>query len=113
MRKFSGKVRVMALISSSYSLASLLATPMKSQKRPVNFQDGTFSKKQRRQKERKGAMPVPVATQISTALGSSGSSSTLPAGPVIMISCPGLASHRKLEQMPFLAGSSLPISASQ
>jgi hypothetical protein len=32
----------------------------------------------------------------------------LPVGPVIMISVPGAASHRKLEQMPFLAGSSLP-----
>eukprot|EP00566_Odontella_aurita_P037376 CAMPEP_0113545330 /NCGR_PEP_ID=MMETSP0015_2-20120614/11200_1 /TAXON_ID=2838 /ORGANISM="Odontella" /LENGTH=33 /DNA_ID=CAMNT_0000445681 /DNA_START=66 /DNA_END=163 /DNA_ORIENTATION=+ /assembly_acc=CAM_ASM_000160 len=31
---------------------------------------------------------------------------TLPAGPVIWTSAPGSVSHRKLEQMPFLAGSS-------
>jgi hypothetical protein len=56
---------------------------------------------------RYGAMPVPVATMIRSALGSfSGMSMTLPEGPVSLTSSPGLLSHRKLEQMPFLAGSS-------
>jgi hypothetical protein len=54
---------------------------MKTHRRPVNFQLGTFSKKQRRQKERNGAIPVPVATQMSTLFGSSGMSRTLPVGP--------------------------------
>ena len=56
---------------------------------------------------RYGAMPVPVATMIRSALGSfSGMSMTLPEGPVSMTSSPGLVSHRKLEHTPFLAGSS-------
>ena len=38
-------------------------------------------------------MPVPVAIIMCTALGSLGSSSTLPVGPVIVISSPGFASH--------------------
>lgn len=60
----------------------------------------------RRQKVRYGAIPVPVATMMTTALGSSGRSKTLPVGPVMVISVPGVASQRKLEQIPFLAGSS-------
>jgi hypothetical protein len=57
--------------------------------------------------ERYGAMPVPVATMIKSALGFfSGMSITLPEGPVSLSSTPGLESQRKLEQMPFLAGSS-------
>jgi hypothetical protein len=35
----------------------------------------------RLQKDRKGAMPVPVATMINGAAGLVGSNSTLPAGP--------------------------------
>jgi len=36
----------------------------------------------------------------------SGRSMTLPEGPVSLTSSPGLVSHRKFEQTPFLAGSS-------
>ena len=51
---------------------------------------------------------------MRSVLGSfSGMSMTLPDGPVIFTSSPGLVSHRKLEQTPFFAGSSLPISGSQ
>jgi hypothetical protein len=52
--------------SSSYSLASELATPMNSQHRPVNWKFLGRSKNMRRQNERYGAMPVPVATQMYT-----------------------------------------------
>ena len=38
-------------------------------------------------------MPVPVAIMMCTALLSGGRSSTLPVGPVMVISSPGLASH--------------------
>ena len=58
-------------------------------------------------------MPVPVATMITGVAGSLGRSITWPVGPVIMTSAPGLASHRKLEQMPFFAGSSAFFSVSQ
>ena len=60
-----------------------------------------------------GAMPVPVATMMTGVAGSLGRSITWPVGPVIMTSWPGLASQRKLEQMPFLAGSSAFISGHQ
>ena len=64
--------------------------------------------------ERYGAMPVPVATMMRSALGSfSGMSMTLPEGPVSASSSPGLESHRKFEQTPFFAGSSAPVSLSQ
>lgn len=66
----------------------------------------------RRQKERKGAIPVPVATHMTGAFVLVGRRRTFPVGPVIMISCPTLASHKKLEQTPILAGSSLPVSGS-
>jgi hypothetical protein len=58
-------------------------------------------------------MPVPVATQMSAASLLAGKSSTLPVGPVIMISVPFVARARKLEQIPSLAGSSLFISGHQ
>ena len=46
-------------------------------------------------------------TMIRSAFGSfSGISKTLPEGPVSLTSSPGLVSHRKFEQIPFLAGSS-------
>merc|ERR1719201_2715618 len=43
----------------------------------------------------------------------SGSSITLPVGPVIVIESPADASHRKLEQIPFFAGSIVSVSGSQ
>jgi hypothetical protein len=50
---------------------------------------------------------VPVATIIISVSGfSSGINITLPAGPVRTTSSPGLESHKKFEQTPFLAGSS-------
>ena len=58
-------------------------------------------------KERYGAMPVPVATMMRSALGfDSGMRITFPDGPVSVTESPGFESHKKLEQMPFLAGSS-------
>ena len=52
-------------------------------------------------------MQAGTLTMMRSTLGSfSGMSMTLPDGPVSLSSSPGLASHRKLEQMPFLAGSS-------
>jgi len=61
-----------------------------------------------------GAIPVPVATMMMSASGVfSGISMTLPEGPVSITSSPGFASHKKLEQTPFFAGSSLPNSGSQ
>ena len=75
---------------------------------------GVSSMKRRRRKPRYGAMPVPVATMMRSAFGvTSGMSMTLPVGPVTISSCPGFASHRKLEHTPFLAGSSRPSSLSQ
>ena len=59
-------------------------------------------------------MPVPVATMMCVLSSEpSGRSMTLPVGPVMVILVPGVASHRKFEQMPFLAGSSAPSSGHQ
>jgi hypothetical protein len=61
-----------------------------------------------------GAIPVPVAIKMMSVAGSfSGRSMTLPAGPVRLISSPGLESHKKFEQTPFFAGSSALSSGSQ
>merc|ERR1719401_1269547 len=68
---------------------------------------GVASTNMRFKNERYGAIPVPVATMMISVSGlSSGKSITLPLGPVILTTVPGSASQRKLEQTPFLAGSS-------
>ena len=93
----------------------MVATPRKSHARPEKAAAaGVSSTKRRRRKPRYGAMPVPVATMMRSVSGfSSGISITLPVGPVTETASPGLASHRKLEQTPFFAGSSAPVSLSQ
>lgn len=76
---------------------------------PLNLKSGLFSVKARRMYVRNGAMPVPVASMMIVALGSSGINIAVPTGPVIATLSPGWRSQRKLEHTPL---TSLPSSSS-
>mmetsp|Transcript_113854 Transcript_113854/g.322006 ORF Transcript_113854/g.322006 Transcript_113854/m.322006 type:complete len:298 (-) Transcript_113854:53-946(-) len=79
---------------------SVNGTPRNSHATPWNFVFVALSLKRYLRKERKGAMPVPVASMMMFDSGSSGSSISAPVGPVRRTSSPAFRSQMWFEHTP-------------